>query len=1035
MANSTVKIVAGSLAGNIIDNAASESTLKELLAAIERLEQASGTKPSTSGSATTDPSAAIGSLISKMNPLAGAALNIVNGFNALGNALGKTFRLLSEGNGNISDYAKVAGELASKLPYVGETIGKIAPAIVFVLQRLEAWNVVLKDLSNYGAAFGNSIVEMRTVSARAFLSLEDFAKIIKENSEGLIALGGTVTEGAQKFAKMNGAMFASGGVGENLINMGMTIEQVSGGFMKFLSTTMKGSKIEEGNMVRMTELYGEYASNLDKLSKLTGKSKESMEEAAKIAELDAAYQMEMAKLSDEGRAKMSKGLQEFIALYGKDGAQIYKEFALTGTVITRNSQLLASAVPGIMTDLDKTHKLAKNNLVSQDQFNEESDRIMANQLASYINNYGSIEGALKAGAAGVGGITGDMYKALQGITSRAASMQSQMKQGEKISAETILANTKAAKDEQNKHAQATKTIDQFNLAVKKIYNGVIEGFAPVINLFIESFKLGDLSKSTNEFSEKVSNFMKEVLPPIIKFFKDEALPAIQNFLTNLTSEEGRDLIKEKIKLMFDDIILSIRRWLGQSFFGRRIGGLKEEDAKKEEQKLKDRESKLESIQQSINLDKAKKESAQEIAKEEQKLAESRLKLERATTEEARKKAQIEKDLAERRLKEAKESAVPGTIPPPEAPAASAGPVKSGPVKSGPQDVKENMELVAAALKRQGMTDPKYIAATLGNVMKETGGKSVEENLNYGKTSNERIRRIFGSRAAGKSDAELDAIKGDPTKMAEMVYGSTTKKGREMGNTEPGDGWKYRGRGFIQLTGKSNYAAASKAIYGDDRLVKTPELLNDPRVAAEVSAWYMKSGRTSMAKKMGFDVNNLTQEQANLLATSQIAGRDVRKSSDFLKNEVMGTVTKYSSQFSAGEGAKIIENTKPSQVAPAENISVRPKSIETAVPPVSVAATPIADKKEAERKEAERKEAEKKEAERKESQKKAEPAKEKEDDKSRFVKGVVTESTLNDVVAEIRTLNMQVGKLLSQNEDLGRAQVKAIKSNSENIYDR
>ncbi len=220
-----------------------------------------------------------------------------------------------------------------------------------------------------------------------------------------------------------------------------------------------------------------------------------------------------------------------------------------------------------------------------------------------------------------------------------------------------------------------------------------------------------------------------------------------------------------------------------------------------------------------------------------------------------------------------------------------------------QDVQKNLELVKAALQKQGMTDPKYIAATLGNVMKETGGKSISENMDYSKTSNERIRKIFGSRAAGKSEEELDAIKKDPKQMGEMMYGSGTKMGQQMGNTEPGDGWKYRGRGFIQLTGKSNYAAASKAIYGDNRLVDNPDLVNDPAVAAEVSAWYMKKGQARMATSLGIDTGNMTQQQANLLATSQIAGGDIRKKGA-IGEEISGKVDKFASsgQIQAIAGA-------------------------------------------------------------------------------------------------------------------------------------
>ncbi len=65
------------------------------------------------------------------------------------------------------------------------------------------------------------------------------------------------------------------------------------------------------------------------------------------------------------------------------------------------------------------------------------------------------------------------------------------------------------------------------------------------------------------------------------------------------------------------------------------------------------------------------------------------------------------------------------------------------------------------------------------------------------------------------------------------------KAKRLGNTDPGDGAKYKGRGYIHLTGKYNYAIASKAIYGDDRLVKDPSLVEKPEVAAKTAVWFWK----------------------------------------------------------------------------------------------------------------------------------------------------------------------------------------------------
>jgi predicted chitinase len=360
--------------------------------------------------------------------------------------------------------------------------------------------------------------------------------------------------------------------------------------------------------------------------------------------------------------------------------------------------------------------------------------------------------------------------------------------------------------------------------------------------------------------------------------------------------------------------------------------LRDDQRKELDAKEKDRDDKRKQTALERGIKEEDKKATQENTKTTQ--AATAAKAEEAKTTEAQVEAQkkINYTSPEETFKAFKErktmgggasaSASSSATTSPAAPSGGPAPGAAGPLN---QDQQKNMAMVEEALKKQGITDPAYIAAVKGNIMKETGGKSISENMNYANTSNDRIRKIFGSRAAGKSDAELNAIKGDQQKMGEMMYGSGTAMGRQMGNSEPGDGWKYRGRGFIQLTGKNNYAAASKAIYGDDRLVKNPDLVNDPQVAAEVSAWYMKKGQAGMAGKLGMGTSGLSQEQANLLATSQIAGGDIRKKGA-IGEEILGKVNSYSGQFAKGGTAT------PSAATAQTSVSQQPAATATSTTP-------------------------------------------------------------------------------------------------------
>lgn len=61
--------------------------------------------------------------------------------------------------------------------------------------------------------------------------------------------------------------------------------------------------------------------------------------------------------------------------------------------------------------------------------------------------------------------------------------------------------------------------------------------------------------------------------------------------------------------------------------------------------------------------------------------------------------------------------------------------------------------------------------------------------------------------------------------------------KDLGNTQPGDGARFAGRGLIQVTGRANYGKASQALFGDDRLLRNPELLEQPEGAAKSAVWY------------------------------------------------------------------------------------------------------------------------------------------------------------------------------------------------------
>lgn len=134
------------------------------------------------------------------------------------------------------------------------------------------------------------------------------------------------------------------------------------------------------------------------------------------------------------------------------------------------------------------------------------------------------------------------------------------------------------------------------------------------------------------------------------------------------------------------------------------------------------------------------------------------------------------------------------------------------------------------LPKWKITTVNRVAAFMAQTSHESGNyKTLEENLNYGW---EGLRKTFGRYFP--TDALAKQYERQPEKIANRVYDDANRVNK-MGNTAPGDGWKFRGRGIIQLTGKNNYLAfAADVGMTVDQVV---EYVQTKRGAVESAAWF------------------------------------------------------------------------------------------------------------------------------------------------------------------------------------------------------
>jgi predicted chitinase len=169
--------------------------------------------------------------------------------------------------------------------------------------------------------------------------------------------------------------------------------------------------------------------------------------------------------------------------------------------------------------------------------------------------------------------------------------------------------------------------------------------------------------------------------------------------------------------------------------------------------------------------------------------------------------------------------------------------------------------VESELDRQGIADPFVRKAILAKTGQEAGSSYRATEIPYKNTNNDTIRLRL-PQLQNMSDEELNALKQDKEAFFNRAYGY---KGNTLGNDQPGEGWKYRGRGLTGITGKYNYQRADDALGLKGELVKNPDLLLDPEIDRKASVWYYKSAG---ADKLKFD----NQDDANKWAIHMAGGK-------------------------------------------------------------------------------------------------------------------------------------------------------------------
>ena len=466
--------VTGSIGNEYVElnNAATEATLKQLLATVQRQGGlgAANAVSSTAGAAGVNAASV---------KAAEASTKVQKELAEKGENLKKTFSALAEGmvdlTGKLLQGTDKSSDLFSAFERLPGVAGLVASGFAKVARFQEENLGAYQKITDAGVSFGGSLTEMRTAAASTYMTLDQFTGLMKRNSETFARLGGTAEQGARSFTAMSNSLMKSE-AGDNLRALGFTTEQVNEGLAGYLANTGARTRQEMQNTGALTKGAAEYLTQLDALAQITGKSREELEKEQKARNQNAAYQAALMSMTEPQRKAMEQGAAEMKAKFGKAGEEMYMAQMLGLPPMTEASQKLTAMAPEVAKASQAMVDNAKagGDLASQQRLSAKATE----GAAQAANRLGGIAGALSFSSDSTG-------QALMGLTKEANRARAQGTESARAGEEQLQQITeeqkKRAESEAKNAVEAQKAIQELGQSILSILMPAIKLLTAVIN--------------------------------------------------------------------------------------------------------------------------------------------------------------------------------------------------------------------------------------------------------------------------------------------------------------------------------------------------------------------------------------------------------------------------------------------------------------------------------------------------------------------------------------------------------------------------